>query len=101
MSDPQKFIISGLPLQCNHCKNDKFHHQIIMLNTRVMTFLDLDWLNSDAEVFACSRCGHLMWFSTDAVTQQDDASEPTACLACDATIPPGTATCPKCGWSYK
>lgn len=30
----------------------------------------------------------------------DDTGEATTCVACRATIPAGSSTCPKCGWSY-
>jgi hypothetical protein len=38
---------------------------------------------------------------TDPPEPEDLASaEPETCLRCDAVIPPGTAQCPACGWSY-
>jgi len=30
----------------------------------------------------------------------DDTSEDATCASCRATIPAGSNTCPKCGWSY-
>ena len=32
--------------------------------------------------------------------EEDDTSEPAACVACRAVIPAGASACPACGWSY-
>ena len=29
------------------------------------------------------------------------AFTPTVCFSCAAAIPPGSSTCPSCGWTYK
>ena len=114
MSDSGLFTIGGVPLSCKHCGHGEFSHRRAQLNTRFLSFLDLDWLNASADVYACTRCGFLHWFLPEAVETPliDEAAlsaerlrlqeAPTAilCLACGATIPADSATCAECGWSY-
>ena len=101
MSEPQTFTIKAHPLKCQHCGGAHFKHQRILLNTRGMTFFGLDWLNADADVYVCDKCGNLAWFASKSVAMKEAASEPTTCLSCKATIPEGVTVCPDCGWSYK
>jgi predicted nucleic-acid-binding Zn-ribbon protein len=50
---------------CNHCKYDRFHKGSALLNTRGLTFFDLDWLNESATTLVCHRCGFIHWFGRE------------------------------------
>jgi predicted RNA-binding Zn-ribbon protein involved in translation (DUF1610 family) len=93
--------IKGKQLVCAHCGGKRFARREAQLNTAVMTFFDMDWLNKSAEVFACVLCGRLEWFLDPTLSPKDDAADATECVACGETIPEGKDTCPKCGWTYK
>jgi len=52
--DPQTVEIKGKALRCPICKNEQFRKKKVLLNTVVLTFLDLDWANRKAACFICS-----------------------------------------------
>ena len=54
--------ILGKPLKCLICGHDRFTVRNAQLNTRMATFLNLDWANKTAECFLCEQCGHIHWF---------------------------------------
>jgi predicted nucleic-acid-binding Zn-ribbon protein len=93
--------INGQTLRCPHCQGTEFTRRHAQLNTAFLTFLDLDWLNQSADIFACDQCGRLEWYLNPTVTQEDDKSNPITCVDCKMEIPPGEDTCSKCGWTYK
>ncbi|KUO63116.1 MAG: hypothetical protein APF84_11355 [Gracilibacter sp. BRH_c7a] len=51
-----------LEVNCTHCGYDRFEQGKALLNTRGMSFFDLDWLNADATTLICIRCGYIQWF---------------------------------------
>lgn len=55
----------GIQVTCLHCKHDKFHKGEGMLNTRVLTFFDLDWLDESATILVCANCGFIHWFGKE------------------------------------
>jgi hypothetical protein len=63
---PERVTIAGKPLTCRHCGEEKFHERSVLLNTRLLTWLNMDWMNEAARVFACAECGCLHWFSGKA-----------------------------------
>lgn len=102
MDDQGKPVeVRGKPLVCAHCGGTRFARRQAQLNTAIMTFFDMDWLNKSAQVFVCMTCGRLEWFLEPTVSPERDDAEPTECVACGETIPSGRDKCPKCGWSYK
>lgn len=56
---------AGLQITCLHCKNERFLKGSALLNTRGLTFFDLDWLNDSAITLTCTQCGHIHWFAKD------------------------------------
>jgi len=62
-SQPSNLIIQGKKIQCPICDNDQFRDKKILLNTEGMTFLGLDFLNSEATTYTCSRCSHMLYFN--------------------------------------
>jgi predicted nucleic-acid-binding Zn-ribbon protein len=63
---------AGLQITCPHCKNDRFLESKALLNTRGMTFFNLDWLNDDACILICKRCGNISWFYSNVEKIEDD-----------------------------
>ena len=56
---------AGLQITCLHCQHERFELSKALLNTRGLTFFDLDWLNADANTLICKRCGFIHWFAMD------------------------------------
>lgn len=92
--------IHDIELECKHCRHTTFVMRKSQLNTALLTFLNLDWLNASAEVYVCTRCGYLHWFLT-AAREEADASEPISCMVCGETLQGGEEVCSSCGWTYK
>lgn len=59
---PGPRAILGKPLRCAHCGGDQFATQDVMLNTRGLTLLNLDFLNKSADAHICTSCGRIEWF---------------------------------------
>lgn len=62
-SERLRFEAGGKPIACPHCREDRFEAREILLNTRGLTFLKLDWLNRSATALVCGRCGHVQLFA--------------------------------------
>ncbi len=60
--EPLEVDVNGIKMQCTICKNHMFTQTRVQLNTKMLTMLNLDWLNKSATCFTCTQCGHLMWF---------------------------------------
>jgi predicted RNA-binding Zn-ribbon protein involved in translation (DUF1610 family) len=97
----EPITVRGKPLICPHCGNGRFERREAHLNTPLMTFLGMDWLNRTAEVFVCTACGRIEWFLDPCVEVADDTTEPTQCVSCGNVIPAGQDKCLQCGWTYK
>jgi uncharacterized protein len=101
-----KTEIQGKPVVCAHCGGERFTQRKVKLNTALLTFFNLNWLNASADVFVCEVCGHLEWFLDPSTTSEEDAatdnaSESAECISCGEVIPAGEEKCPKCGWTYR
>ncbi len=57
--------IKGHKLSCPICNNTRFWTRKSLLNTKGMTFLELDWANKQADNYICDSCGYVMWFLQD------------------------------------
>lgn len=55
-------IAAGKPLKCLVCGNDTFFERKAQLNTRALTFFNLDWANKTADCLVCESCGYIHWF---------------------------------------
>lgn len=89
-------LVNGFPLVCPHCRGRSFQHKRIMLNTKGMTFFDLDWLNKDADTFACTGCGRIEWFTGATVSEDGEEPGDRDCPRCGYFIAAGKAFCPNC-----
>ena len=61
MEKESEIVLGGVKLMCKHCGHDRFNTRNALLNTKVLTFFETDWLANTAEVFVCARCGFLHW----------------------------------------
>lgn len=57
------YIRADNPVICSHCGGQSFEKSSALLNSRGLTFLDLDWANAEADIFVCKKCGHIEWFA--------------------------------------
>ncbi len=57
-----EYVVAGKQVVCPHCGGTQFEEGRAQLNTRALTFLDLDWADRNADVLVCRNCGHLEWF---------------------------------------
>ena len=73
VSEQRRFEAGGTPILCPHCRNDRFGGRDILLNTRGLTFLKLDWLNRSATALVCAKCGHVQLFAAPPVALDDSA----------------------------
>jgi len=54
--------VLGHSLKCQVCRHDQFWRHEVLLNTRTLTFFDIEWMNRDATCVICERCGYVHWF---------------------------------------
>ncbi|WP_017754131.1 hypothetical protein [Calidifontibacillus oryziterrae] len=66
-----EYKANDMKVICMHCKHDKFEYGKALLNTRGMTFFDIEWLNGAAITLVCKQCGFIHWFGKD-VTQIEE-----------------------------
>ncbi|MCM8542087.1 MAG: hypothetical protein NE328_17590 [Lentisphaeraceae bacterium] len=95
-----KFDIARKRLQCQHCGNDDFEESKAQLNTSVMSFFDMDWLNKSSNIYICNYCGKIEWFTAPIHSFKDTMDTKADCLSCKSTIPVGSDKCHECGWTY-
>lgn len=51
-----------LVLRCVVCGSGKMRSTTKLMNSRAMTFVDLDFLDDQAHCLICRRCGFVHWF---------------------------------------
>ncbi len=56
----EEYVHAGHKLQCPICGNNRFSKRKTLLNTRLLTFLKLDWANQGAINYICNLCGHII-----------------------------------------
>ena len=59
---PGPYEIDRKPIRCSHCGGEIFAQGEAQLNTAVMTFFKLDWLDQSATVLICTECSQILWF---------------------------------------
>lgn len=62
--DGRRFAAGERVVRCTHCDGERFDSREALLNTTVMSLLDLDWLDRSATVLICVRCAAMRWFAT-------------------------------------
>ena len=61
--DGQSFEVQGHAIVCTQCGGKQFTSRRILLNTRGLTFMNLDWLNESATALICERCSCIQLFA--------------------------------------
>ena len=56
------YSVAGKRVKCPHCGNETFGPGSALLNTRGLTFFNLDWANRAAHLLICQTCGKVEWF---------------------------------------
>jgi hypothetical protein len=57
-----KYAVAGKAVCCPHCGGETFDQSSVLLNTRGLTLLNLDWANKSATTLICRDCGRVEWF---------------------------------------
>jgi predicted nucleic-acid-binding Zn-ribbon protein len=57
-----EITIKDKKLECPICGHNKFYTRKSLLNTRGLTFFNLDWANKYAMNHICENCGYIYWF---------------------------------------
>jgi hypothetical protein len=61
-TEAKEYEVLGHKLTCPICQHQLFTTRRSLLNTRGLSFFDLDWANRQATNFVCAQCGHILWF---------------------------------------
>ena len=61
-AEAKSYELFGKVLKCQFCGHDQFHQRDAQLNTAVMSFMNLDWMNTSAICYVCDQCGYIHWF---------------------------------------
>ncbi|MCT8140312.1 hypothetical protein H1D32_23000 [Anaerobacillus sp. CMMVII] len=67
VKDGREYKSNDIDIICVHCKHTKFDLGKALLNSRELTFFDLDWLDKSAVTLICKRCGYIHWFGSNVV----------------------------------
>lgn len=57
-----RYQVAGTDVICPICGHNYFEPGSGLINSSLLTFLHLDWLDKTATTLRCYRCGHLLWF---------------------------------------
>ena len=57
------YYAAGRMVICPHCSGNRFFQSRILLNTRLLTLVQLDWLNKAAFALTCLTCYRIEWFA--------------------------------------
>jgi hypothetical protein len=56
------YSVDGTQVICGHCGGLDFDRGRALLNTKGLTFLQLDWANREANLLICTSCSEIRWF---------------------------------------
>jgi hypothetical protein len=60
-----EFQSGGLNIRCTQCGGTHFRRRKMLMNTRGLTYFNLDWLNKGAMALICKQCKMIQLFSGD------------------------------------
>jgi len=66
-SGPGSFKVAGVIVTCPHCGGRAFEEGGALLNTAGLTFFNLDFVNREAFLLECAKCGRIEWFMQEPV----------------------------------
>lgn len=113
-------IVNGYDLKCPICGGSSFTKRTSLLNSRGLTFLDLDWLNQGAINYICKKCGYILWFIDDgrefiekmekeeqakinesAIDYETSKADEDECPICFSKHDKNDKECANCGYVFK
>jgi hypothetical protein len=59
----EQFLVAGRPVTCAHCAGERFDARQALLNTALLTALQLDWLDRSATALVCTGCTQIVFFA--------------------------------------
>lgn len=65
INDTAEYTAAGIAIKCPHCGESRFKGSRVLMNTTGMSFVGLDWLNSEATVLKCAKCSRIQWFADE------------------------------------
>ena len=60
--EAKHYMIDDKQLICMFCQHDSFYTRKEQLHSPGRTILNLEWTDSTATSFVCSKCGYIHWF---------------------------------------
>ena len=60
---PSRYALKSKSFSCSHCGGELFYQSKGQTNTRLSSFLGLEFLDQQMTVLICSECGLLFWMS--------------------------------------
>jgi hypothetical protein len=57
-----RVLVLDKPLACLVCGGGEFARREVAINTKGMTFMNLDWLNRSGDGAVCTACGYVHVF---------------------------------------
>lgn len=83
-----QYSILEQQMHCPICHKTEFTTSRSTLSTKSAVFFQVDWLNPQADIYACTHCGFLQWLLASEI---DNAN------STEHSIHDHTLTCPTCG----
>lgn len=68
----REYKVNDVEITCVQCKHNKFEQSKALLNTRSLTFFDIEWLNDSATTLICKRCSFIHWFAREVEEIKSD-----------------------------
>ena len=63
--DIDEFRSGGRDIRCTQCGGTHFRRRKMLMNTRGLTYLNLDWLNKGAMALICKQCKMVQLFANE------------------------------------
>ena len=63
--DVDEFQSGGRDIRCTQCGGKHFRKRKMLMNTRGLTYFNLDWLNKGATALICTQCKMVQLFAED------------------------------------
>lgn len=60
----ERFVAGGRLVICPQCHSERFDSREALLNSTVLSLIDLDWLDESATALICVNCSAIRWFAT-------------------------------------
>lgn len=58
-----QLFVKGKAIRCPMCNHEWFWEKKVLLNSRGMAMMGLDWANRESRAMVCDDCGHVLFFA--------------------------------------